>query len=190
MLEGNHDRRLQNAITQNAMHAVGIRRGGSAPDDWPVLSVPYLLRLDELGIEYISGYPAGEVWITDDLVAFHGRRVKSSGSSAAATVFDENVSSIFGHVHRVELQYRTVRDRQGARRIFGASPGCLARTDGAVPSTKGSVDPMGRPVPVSENWQNGIAVVSYTDAGEYSIELVHIENGQATFRGQRFGVAA
>jgi hypothetical protein len=174
----------------NAMHAVGLRQGGTAPASWPVLSVPYLLRLEELGIEYIAGYPAGEKWITHDLVAFHGRRVKSSGSSAAATVYDENVSSIFGHVHRLELQYRTVRDRQGAKTLFGASPGCLARTDGAVPSTKGSTDPLGRHVPVSENWQNGVAVVTYTDSGEYSIELIHIENGKASFRGQRFGVAA
>jgi hypothetical protein len=33
-------------------------------------------------------------------------------------------------------------------------------------------------------------VVTYTDSGEYSIELIHIENGKASFRGQRFGVAA
>lgn len=189
MLEGNHDRRIQNSITLNAMHAVGLRRGGTPPDSWPVLSIPYLLRLDELGIEYIAGFPAGEVWIAEDLVAFHGRHVKSSGSSAAATVYSETVSSIFGHVHRVELQYRTVRDRAGAKQIFGASPGCLARTDGAVPSTKGSTDPLGRAVPVSENWQNGIAVVTYTDTGVEGIELVHIESGRAVFRGQEFGAA-
>jgi predicted phosphodiesterase len=184
LLEGNHDRRLQRAIMRNALSAFGIRKA-NAPDTWPVLSVPYLLRLDELGVEYVGGYPAGIYWLNDRLACIHGSKVRSSGSTAALVVDDERVSTIFGHVHRIELAYKTRRVRAGARVSLAASPGCLCRIDGAVPSTKGSTDPLGRPVPAVENWQQGCAVVTYRDGDQpFALELVPIFDGQITFRGE------
>lgn len=124
VIEGNHDRRMTNAIVQNAAQAFGIKVA-NAPESWPVLSVPYLLRFDELGIEYVEGYPAGEFWVNDRLVAIHGRKVKSGGSTAAAVVRDETVSQLFGHIHRLEMQHRTVRRRSGPVHLLAATPGCL-----------------------------------------------------------------
>lgn len=184
LLEGNHDRRLQRAIVRNAMSAFGIRKA-NAPETWPVLSVPYLLRLDELGVEYVGGYPAGIYWLNDRLACIHGSKVRSSGSTAALVVDDERVSTIFGHVHRIELAYKTRRVRAGARTSLAASPGTLARIDGAVPSTKGSTDPLGRPVPAVENWQQGVGIVTYEDGDRpFALELVPIFDGQVTFRGE------
>jgi predicted phosphodiesterase len=184
LLEGNHDRRLTRAIVNNAMAAFGLRRG-NAPEEWPVLSIPYLLRLDELNVEYVGGYPAGIYWINDRLACIHGHKVKSSGSTAALVVDDERVSTIFGHVHRIELAYKTRRVRAGARTSLAASPGCLCRIDGTVPSVKGSYDPLGRPVPTVENWQQGCAIVTYQDGDSpFALELVPIFDGQVTFRGQ------
>jgi hypothetical protein len=57
LIEGNHDRRIGIDIVANAKWAFGIRRAGT-PADWPVMSVPHLLRLDELGIGYVDGYPS------------------------------------------------------------------------------------------------------------------------------------
>jgi len=166
------------------MSAFGIRKA-NAPETWPVLSVPYLLRLDELGVEYIGGYPAGIYWLNDRLACIHGSKVRSSGSTAALVVDDERVSTIFGHVHRIELAYKTRRVRAGARTSLAASPGTLARIDGAVPSTKGSTDPLGRPVPAVENWQQGVGVVTYEDGDRpFALELVPIFDGQVTFRGE------
>lgn len=191
LLEGNHDRRLQKAIVKNALAAFGIRRA-EAPDEWPVLSLPYLLRLSEIGggdgVEYVGGYPAGIYWINDRLCCIHGHKVRSSGSTAAAVVQDDSarISTLFGHVHRVELMHRTQRVRAGARTSFAASPGCLCRIDGAVPSMKGSTDPMGRPVPTVENWQHGCAVITYEPGdGPFALELVPIHDGQVWFRGSR-----
>jgi predicted phosphodiesterase len=184
LLEGNHDRRLQRAIVRNAMAAFGIRRS-NAPEEWPVLSVPYLLRLDEVGVEYVGGYPAGIYWINDRLACIHGSKVRSSGSTAALVVDDERVSTIFGHVHRIELAYKTRRVRAGARTSLAASPGTLARIDGAVPSTKGSTDPLGRPVPAVENWQQGVGIVTYEEGDRpFALELVPIFDGEVTFRGE------
>jgi metallophosphoesterase superfamily enzyme len=184
-IEGNHDRRLQKAVERNALAAFGLRRA-ELPDEWPVLSVPNLLRLDELDVKYVGGYPAGVHWLNDRICVIHGHKVRSTGSTAAAVVDDERVSVIFGHVHRIEQSYRTRRVRDGHRTSLAASPGCLCRIDGAVPSTKGSTDPLGRPIVAAENWQQGVAVVTYEEGdGPFGLELVPIFDGVAHFRGER-----
>lgn len=184
MLEGNHDFRLTKGLMENAIAAFGLRQA-KAPEGWPVMSVPHLLRLDELGVQYHSGYPAGEVWINDRLVCIHGIKVRSGGSTASAVVNDSRASTIFGHVHRIELQHKTHATRHGPLKTYAATPGCLCRVDGAVPSVKSGVDVLGRPLQNWENWQQGFAVVTYEEGdGPHSIELAHIQDGRAFFRGE------
>lgn len=183
--EGNHDRRLPNHIQANAAASMHIRQA-NIPEAWPVLSVPHLLRLDELGISYIDGYPAGESWINDRLVCRHAPpKFTSAGSSALKSIEDERVSTIFGHVHRIELVHRTRPKRDGYTQNFAASVGCLCRIDGAVPSAKASVDTKGAPVLTHpENWQQAVGVVTYEDGDKpFSLEIVPIISGQAIFRG-------
>lgn len=186
LIEGNHDRRLQKSIIKNAQAAFGLRRA-NIPESWPVLSVPHLLRLDELGVEYVEGYPAGITWINENVACIHGHKVRSAGSTAAAVVDDERVSTIFGHVHRIEMQHKTRRTKDGPRHSFAATPGCLCRLDGAVPSTKSSTDSKGRPVGSVENWQQGVGVVTFEPGdGRFALELVAIYDGELTFRGKPF----
>ena len=149
-----------------------------------MLSVPYLLRLDELNVEYVGGYPAGIFWVNENLAAIHGHKVTSAGSTALKVVDDSRVSLIFGHTHRIELLHKTRQVFEGPRFAWAASPGCLCRVDGAVPSTKGSTDVFGRMVPTVENWQNGCAVVTYEPGdGKFALELVAIYDGECVFRG-------
>lgn len=184
LLEGNHDFRMTRAILDNAVAAFGLRQA-NVPESWPVMSIQHLLRLDELGIEYVGGYPAGEVWINDNLVCIHGTKVRSNGSTAASVVTDERVSVIFGHVHRVEFQSRTHRMRTGPLKTYAATPGCLSRIDGAVPSVKSGIDAFGRPLQTWENWQQGMGVVTFEEGdGRHVLELVPINDGSAVFRGQ------
>lgn len=180
LIEGNHDRRLQKSITNNALDSFGLRRGDSPPESWPVLSVPYLLRLDELDVEYVAGYPAGEYWLSDRLLCIHGRVARGGNvSTAAAVIEDERVSIIFGHIHRIEEKHKTRRVRHGRKMARAVSPGCLCRIDGTVPSSKGSTDVWGRPVPTVEDWQQGFAVVTYEpEDGPFGIELVPIYTGE------------
>lgn len=185
MLEGNHDRRLENMIIKNAAAAFGIQVA-NRPESWPVMSIPNLLHLDSLGVEYIQGYPAGITYINSNLAVIHGHKVRSGGSTAAAVIASERQSVIFGHIHRIELQHRTMQTFDGQRTNFAASPGCLSRIDGAVPSVKGSTDVYGRPVNSSEDWQHGCAVVSYDNAA-FHLELVPIHSGTCLFRGRMFG---
>lgn len=180
LLEGNHDARLGHYALDNARAAFGIRRAGDPPDSWPVLSVPYLLRLDELGVTYHPGYPANTLELAPNCYAVHGERLK-----VGQVLDDETVSVVQGHVHRVSYAERTDRTPGGPRRRWAASPGCLCRIDGAVPGVKAGTDPRtGRPVNRPQDWQHGAAVLTVDPAGERSpvYEHVPIVDGVAYWR--------
>jgi predicted phosphodiesterase len=185
LIEGNHDRRMEKFILSNTASTFGLKRANM--DELPVMSIPYLLRLKEINVDYIDAYPAGAYWITDTLRAVHGDKVRSGGSTAAAyTNAAPHISTIFGHVHRQELQAKTVFDKNGPIKSVAVSPGCLCRVDGAVPSVNGSTKIDGTPATFYENWQQGVAVVSYKKTGEFFTELVQINDGVAVFRGREF----
>ena len=185
-LAGNHEERLTNFMLDNATAAFGIRVG-TRPDSWPVLSVPSLCRLDDFGVEYLAGYPASCVWINEHIKVIHGDLVRSSGSTAHAYLKREKVSVVYGHIHRREWAEMTREDYDGPRTVIAASPGCLARIDGAVPSTKGGTDLDGRPLTRYENWQQGLSVVQYEDGdGKFNLEMITIRDGWAMYRGKEY----
>lgn len=189
LLEGNHDARLELYVIDNAKAAFGLKPARSAPDDWPVLSVPSLLRLEELGIKYVTGYPANVTYLNDNLALMHGTKIGSGGRTGASMVVeDERVSVINGHTHRIETAYRTRATRNSPKFSVAHSPGCLCRIDGAVPSAnnRGS-GRNGQPRLHWENWQQGLAVVRFEPGdGRFHIESVPIFNGWAIHRGVEF----
>lgn len=186
-LAGNHEERMPKYLLTNAAAAYGLRKGNT-PDSWPVLSVPYLCRMDEFDVEYRPGYPASDFWINEKLRVIHGDRVKSSGSTAHVYLNNEKTSVIYGHIHRIETAYKTREDFDGPRTIMAASPGCLARIDGAIPSTKGGVDLDGRPLTRHENWQQGLGIVAYEDNGQhrFTYNVIPIYNGWAMHNGKEY----
>lgn len=185
-LAGNHEERLPRYLIDNATAAFGLRKGAS-PESWPVMSVPYLCRLDEFDIEYRPGYPASNVWITERLRVIHGDKVASGGSTAHKYLGSEKTSVIYGHIHRREWAERTREDHDGPRTVLAATPGCLARIDGAVPSTRGGVDLDGRPLVRHEDWQQGLAVIPYDpESGRFVYEQIAIHDGWAMWRGKEY----
>jgi len=185
-LEGNHEARLPNVILDNMAAAYGLRKG-NIPDGWPVLSIPYLCRFDDYSVEYLPGYPASSFWINERLKVIHGDKVASGGSTAHKYLATEKVSVIYGHVHRREYAARTRTDFDGPKEIMAASPGCLARIDGAVPSTKGGTDLDGRPVVRHEDWQQSIALVDYEEGdGRFTYQNIAIHDGWAMYGGKEY----
>lgn len=185
LIEGNHDKRMQNFIETNAVSAFGLKKAG-LPESWPVMSMPNLLRLDELDIGYADAYPAAHVWINDKLKVEHGTKANSNGSTMQKYLRDEpHFSRAAGHSHRLELNTRTTYDRMGRIQSFGINPGCLCRVDGAVPSVHGAVGADGRHAEVFEDWQQGLAVIRYTEDEIYP-SIVPIIDGRAFFEGQVF----
>lgn len=185
-LAGNHEERLPNWIIDNAKAAFGLRQGAS-PLSWPVMSMPHLCRMDEHGVEYMPGYPASKVWINERLQVVHGHKHNSSGVTATKYLGSEKVSTIFGHVHRREYAAMTRPDWDGGKTIMAATPGCLCRTDGVVPSTKGGMDLDGRPIPIQEDWQQGLAVVHYMPGdNDFVYENVAIHDSWCFYQGRTY----
>lgn len=182
-IEGNHEKRMQNFIETNAKSAFGLKMAGM-PESWPVMSLPNLLRLDELGITYHDAYPTAHVWINNTLRAEHGTKVNSNGSTGQKYMNETpHISRAFGHTHRLEAISRTTYDRAGKIRSMAINPGCLCRVDGAVPGVHGAIGINGRPAQVFEDWQQGIAVVRYTD-DDFRVDLVQIEDGMTVYQGE------
>ena len=144
--------------------------------------------MDEYKVEYKPGYPASDIWINKKLRVIHGDKVRSNGSTAHMYLDSEKTSVIFGHIHRIEQAFKTREDYDGSRTIMAASPGCLSRIDGAIPSTKGGVDLDGRPLTRFENWQQGLAVVKYEEKGKhrFSYENIAIYDGWAMYNGKEY----
>ena len=187
MLEGNHDCRMQRYVVANAMASKGIKRAGATPEDWPVMSLPYLLRLDELSVDYVGAYPAGEYWLNKSLRAIHGTTVRSNGSTASSYINkNPHISTIFGHVHRQEMQYKTVHDQDGPIRSVSASPGCLCRVDGAVPSYGSGLSDLGRPVKHWEDWQQGVIIGWIHEDGHFQLQPIQILDGWTVHEGVEF----
>lgn len=170
---GNHEHRVNRFVADNAQAAYNLKTVNDL-DGPPVLSIPFLMGLDELGIEWIGDYPNGRFWINDNLVCEHGDRVRSgSGRTVASVVGDIRHSVIFGHIHRVELASKTAFPRKGDRTYVAISPGTVARVDGAVPPQKKRT-----------NWQQGCCIVHYEQGdGIFSQELVNIYGGRAVANG-------
>lgn len=183
LLEGNHDARIIRTLSKQVPDLATVRSPGAR---WPALSVPTLLLLDNLGVEYVSGYPSGRLSL-GGVEYLHGATVNSSGSTAAKIAASADVPTVFGHVHRQELHYKTLRHGEA---VFSASPGTLARVDGAVPSFHSAVHgDTGQRVQRFENWQQGMAVVSESGSYGPTLELVRIDTGRAVYRGLSFGEA-
>lgn len=186
VIEGNHDKRMQNFIETNAVAAFGLKRAG-LPESWPVMSLPYLLRLDELGIRYVDAYPAATDWDNDTTRNIHGTKANSRGSTTAQYVTElPHLNTWAGHTHRVEVTYRSVTGARGhAVESYSANPGCLCRVDGAVPSVNGAIGADGNAAHVVENWQQGIGFAYYNDTESWP-HVYRIRNGRALINGTEY----
>lgn len=189
LLAGNHDDRLGKSIAKNAMAALRLRRA-EMPSEMPVLSLPFLMRLDDLGVEYVPGYPAGRIQIArggagqTPLYAIHGEKL-----DIAKVAKEERQSYIQGHIHRLAHHCMTYEYAGKPETVVALSPGCLCRIDGAVPSTRSSVDDKGVPLVRWEAWQQGLAVVEEFEDGHYAIEVVQIVGGRASWRGKQYATS-
>jgi hypothetical protein len=144
----------------------------------PSISVPRLLGLHTMGINWIGGYPDDEDWLSDALVLSHGSVARAPmGQTARAVVQDSDVKQVFGHIHRQEWICRNKRTRAGETRIWGFCPGCVCMTDGRVPGHNVS----------SQQWHNGFAVIDYDPDGTLvGIQPVSVEDGRAIWDGRVF----
>lgn len=158
-LDSNHIRRLGSTMIKHAMPLFGVRQA-NLPDAWPVMTYPHLLRLEELGIQFDSGYPAVETVINDRLTAVHGDRSNARGSTASQYLNYRERSLLFHHTHRRESLERTT---PSGKVISAFSFGHLTDNTGPVPHHGSSVSDKGEVISHTMNWQKGIGFVEYDE---------------------------
>lgn len=186
VIEGNHDKRLQAHMETNALASFGLKRA-NRPAGWPVMSIPYLLRLEELDIEYMDAYPTAVAWDDDRTRNIHGTRANSKGSTTSQYMQDlPHISTWVGHTHRCEITYKTVMGPRGeAIESYTANPGALCKTDGTVPSVHGAIHADGTSAKVVEDWQQGFGSLLYGE-GQAWPQVHRIKDGVSVYNGKRY----
>jgi len=176
LYEGNHEARMRDALLTHLPVAYGLKAVDEL-DLPPALSLPKLLALHQLQIEWVGDYPDELGWLNDVIRLSHGDQTSSvPGGTARNMISESTVTHIFGHIHRREWVSQTLHTRHGQRVIEGFCPGCLCHVDGRVPASKGEL-----------NWQQGLAVVDYEPVGTHkAIVPIAIEQGAALWNGRRF----
>lgn len=189
-LAGNHDERLRNLILDKPKnHALyGLKRPDT-PDSpgEDVLGLIHLLRLDELGIDYVDphgGYELGQIVLSPKLAVRHGWLVrKGSGATALATLEHLGYSVIVGHTHRQSVVHETKAEIDGEVRVLtGVEAGCMCRI-------KQTVGEDGRVWPnytVAPDWQQGFCTVEIWDDGYFNIDTAKYVNGTLMWRDERY----
>lgn len=175
-LEGNHEERLPRAIFNNMIASYHLN-SLEHKDKEGVMTVPYLLGLEKLNIEYKGNYPKNEFWLNDNLRISHGDVVRQGSSKTVEAILrDCRASEIIGHIHRIEQASKAVHVRNKEVIYTVCSPGTFCKIDGTVPSKKGNV-----------NWQQGFAVVDYEDGnGRFQINPYVIYNGKCIYNGKLY----
>lgn len=154
-LEGNHEDRLSRALMENMKAAYMLKKADEVESD-PMLSVPNMLGLDDLNIEYRGDYPNNEYWLNENAVCHHGDSVSSvPGKTAGNAVKDARATMIFGHSHRLEMASKTIYAIKGDVTYRAISLGTFAKIGGKTPGKK-----------EKQNWQNAVGVVKYKEGND------------------------
>lgn len=188
-LVGNHEARLTNWMVDNAPQLLGLQRADMAQQD-PVLSIPYLCRLDELDVNYVDPWPEGEIWLNDHVRCLHGTVARAGkGATANSYLSEGGASSIYGHIHRKEQLWQTRHTKYGPRTYMAGSPGTLCDITGGVPSAKSGINVYGQQGKTrSEDWQQGLWVVRYQVDGPqwFTVDDVNIWAGWGFWEGTHY----
>lgn len=173
-LEGNHDERMPRLIVAGMRQAYRLK-----PVDEltlpPSLSVPRLLALHELGVEYVDGYPDNGYFLNKNVYITHGDIVRGApGGTANAFTQRQAFTTVFGHVHRREHVARRLTTSGGDLVYSAFCPGCACHIDGRVPGSTSK-----------SQWQQGIAVIEYNE-NEENIIPIGISDGRMMYNGKQW----
>lgn len=180
-LAGNHDERLRRLQIDKVERIYGVRRAKVPGEELeiPVLDVGHLLRLDELGIEYIrpdGDYEHTQINVSNHLAARHGWIArKGSGASALGTLEHLGYSVVVGHTHRQSIVHKTRHDINGTVSTLAAcETGCMCEVEGGLGYT------------VTPDWQNGFATAEIWPNGTFKLDLATFVSGTLYYRDKKY----
>lgn len=190
-MPGNHDERIRNLLLDQpkTQALYGIKRADTPEREGEkVLEVPYLLRLDELDIEWVDphgSYDMAQIDISPKLAVRHGWLArKDAGASAMESLKHTGYSILVGHTHRQGIVHQTTYDIHDYPTVLTAvETGCMCRLDVEV-QKDGRRFPSYTPLP---NWQQGFAVASVWPDGKFKVDLATYVNNTLFYQDQRYG---
>ncbi len=183
VIGSNHDHRIEKSVLEWNKEAMGLRRA-SVTDGWPVFSLGFLARFDDLELKWSGQFPAGEFYILPDLVAMHAPPKSKEFGFA---------SVIHGHTHKVSRTPYMSHTFEGRKPSFVYDCGCLCRvgvTDDKyrllvtqTPSDRGRTD-----------WHQGVLAINVVEAtgsrpATHSVDQISIRDGQAIYGGKVYDAA-
>ena len=187
LVAGNHEQRMQTFIMRQAPQLLGVKKNGVN-----VLTLPYLLSLDELGIEYHGEKPGqmggdylnGVVEIIPGpkrLVGTHGFYSRKNASSILPLVEAWDCSVIGGHDHKQNVFQVTK----------GGLLGAPTRVLKAISCGYNSMRDLGYTPTASPSWQPGSAVISRFGS-DWTVDFLEIDvdSKTATWRDRRWELPA
>ena len=162
-IQGNHEFRMQTYLCNNAPELIGF----------DALSVPALLDLESLDIEYIESQTRTSYVIRSGVAIGHFNKVSKFSAYTAKALVEQNFSSVVQfHTHRLGEHYRTTPFSV----YKGVEGGCLCQLEPEY------VD--------NPDWQHGIVVMERVVGGDrYNIVGVPIIEGKMLFNGKIYGGA-
>lgn len=158
-LRGNHEHRLQKYLWTKAAELSGLRD----------LTVPHLLKLNELGIKYIND---GKIVLQSTIIK-HGNVVRKFSAYSSRGEFETcGISGVSGHTHRMGIYYHT----HVGGKFTWIECGCLCDMEPEYMEGK------------TANWQQGFGIGFYKNngSGRFNTQLVPIVNGKAMYGGYEF----
>lgn len=179
IIGSNHDHRIEKGVLEWNKEALGVRRAGDI-DGWPVFSLGYLARFDDLGLEWSGQYPGGEYYLLDDLAVMH----------APPKAKEFQASVVHGHTHKLTRSTSVQHAHDGRKTRFVFDIGCLCRVGVTsdkfrllvtnVPSDRGRTD-----------WAQGLGIVNIVEAhgsfpAAHAVDQVSIIEGQAIYGGAAY----
>ena len=172
--EGNHDKRLPESIKKRHPYVYGLRQASNCIIDAPAVnSLVHLLRLDELGIEFIDCYPNDRQYLAPDLAVSHGLITRAKPGVTTRAKADGYLSEIQGHAHREEHSVGIRHDAKGFYEVEAWMFGCCCRTDLTVPGHT-----------VNQNWSNGLGIVDVYPNGMWDVNPISVRDGVAVYGGK------
>lgn len=176
-VDSNHTVRFDKMALKGLSQAVGLRRAGEMASKYPFLTYAWVMNFEQLGVKFHAGYDAAEQQIYPDMIGFHGKEVRSNGSTAhLRSNQHHNISTVSGHKHTFEIF--TVTDRDGKQHYHIIIP-ALCDMWGNVSGYHSAVDPEGHPVRKNQGWQQGVVTVDVYPDGEKNIQFYEIRDGIA-----------
>lgn len=172
---GNHDeQRINNMLMNHLISAYGLRSADNLAGE-ALMSIPSLLGLKSIDVEWVGNYPDSDIWLNDVTRITHGSIARGNPGATSGAYVSKNVETVvFGHSHRRELSTNVIKGRFNTRTITAANPGAACHVDFRIP---GHVK--------TQTWNQGIALIYFDE--EYSqVELIPIEDGRAWWQGKRY----